>query len=217
MVAALAAACFKGRMAVEPSDRWAGAPTFLRRARILLYPLLLVAAGVTLFGAPVVEQAVREGRAPRAALILAPALLAAFIALFTVYRFTLVRARHYHAGKAFVQVGLMVLVLTLALPGSLERWRAAGTVRPVDLSLHLRAPDAETRALAAELARHRERPDALRYVPRLVELLEDSSPEVRRQARASLVLLAGTDAGGEGSDAAARWRAWWKAQGVAGP
>ena len=217
MVAALAGACFKGRMAVELSDRWAGAPAFLRRARILLYFLLLVAAGVTLFGAPVLEQAVREGRAPRAALILAPALLAAFIALFTLYRFTLVRAHRYHAGKAFVQVGLMVLVLTLALPGSLERWRAAGTVRPVDLSLHLRAPDAETRALAAELARHRERPDALRYVPRLVQLLDDASPEVRRQARASLVLLAGTDAGGEGADAAGRWRAWWKAHGVAVP
>jgi hypothetical protein len=197
-----------------PSEGRPAAPRLVRRARLLLYLLLLAAAAVTLFGAPAVEQAVREGKAPRAALILAPALLAAFIVLFALYRFALVRAGRYLAGKAFVQVGLMVLVLTLALPGSLDRWRSAGTVRAVDLSRHLGAPDAETRALAAELARHRDPPDALRYVPRLIELLEDASPEVRRQARASLVALAGTDAGGEGAGAARRWAAWWKARGV---
>jgi hypothetical protein len=189
-------------------------PPIVRRARLLLYLLLLASAVVTLFGAPLLEQAVREGRAPRAALVVAPGLLASFIALFAVYRYALVRAGRYHAGKAFVQVGLMVLVLTLALPGSLDRWRAAGTVRPVELWRHLGSPDAEARAMAAELVRHRERPDALHYVPRLVELLEDPSPEVRRQARVSLVVLAGKDAGGEEPDAPQRWRAFWKSQGV---
>jgi hypothetical protein len=51
-------------------------------------------------------------------------------------------------------------------------------------------------------------------VPRLVQLVDDPSPEVRRQARASLVALAGTDAGGEGAGARARWRAWWRERGV---
>lgn len=204
-------------MAVLQMDRTAAVPPIVRRARMFLYLLLIAAAGVTLFGAPALEQAVREARAPRAALIVAPGLLAAFIALYTAYRFALVRAGRYHAGKAFVQIGLMVLVLTLALPGSLDRWRAAGTVRVVDLSRHLGSPDAEARALAAELARHRDRSDALRYVPRLVQLLEDSSPEVRRQARASLIALAGTDAGGEGAEAPQHWRAWWKSQGVVLP
>ncbi len=204
-------------MAVLQVDRTAAIPPIVRRARVFLYLLLLAAAGVTLFGAPVLEQAVREGKAPRAALIAAPGLLASFILLYAAYRFTLVRAGRYHAGKAFVQIGLMVLVLTLALPGSLDRWRAAGTVRAVDLSRYLGAPDAEARALAAELARHRERSDALRYVPRLVQLLEDPSAEVRRQARASLIALAGADAGGEGAGAPQRWRAWWKSQGVVFP
>ncbi len=199
-----------------PSEGRAAVPGLLRPARLVLYVLLLAAAAVTLFGAPALEQAVREGKTPRAALILPPALLALFIGLFAAYRFTLVRAGRYHAGKAFVQLGLMVLVLTLALPGSLDRWRSAGTVRVVDLSRHLHAPDAETRALAAELARHRDPPEALRYVPRLVELLDDGSPEVRRQARASLAALAGGDVGGEGPDAAKRWRAYWRAHGVAG-
>jgi hypothetical protein len=189
-------------------------PPFVRWARLVLYVLLLASAAVTLFATPTLEQAVREGRAPRLALIAPPVLLAAFIALFAVYRFALVRARRYHAGKAFVQVLLMVMVLTVSLPGSLERWRAAGTVRAVDLALHLRSPDAEARALAAELARHRDPAEAVRYVPRLVQLLSDPAPEVRRQARASLVALAGTDAGGDGPDAAARWRGWWRQQGV---
>ena len=184
------------------------------RARLVLYVLLLASAGVTLFGAPLLEQAVREGKAPRVSLMVPPLLLATFIGLFAAYRYLLVRAGRYHAGKAFIQVGLMALVLTLALPGSLERWRSAGTVRSVDLTRHLGSPDPEARALAAELARHRERTEALRYVPRLVQLLEDGAPEVRRQARASLVALAGTDAGGEGQGAAARWTAWWKDHGV---
>jgi hypothetical protein len=40
---------------------------------------------------------------------------------------------------------------------------------------------------------------------------------VRRQASASLVALAGRDAGGEGPEAGQRWRAFWSAQGVAFP
>lgn len=204
-------------MAASQTDRADAPPRIVRGARLFLYLLLLASAGVTLFGEPVLEQAVREGKAPRAALVVAPALLASFIALFAAYRYALVRAGRYHAGKAFVQIGLMVLVLTLALPGSLDRWRAAGTVRAVDLSRHLGAPDAEARAMAAELARHRDRSDAIRYVPRLVDLLADSSPEVRRQARESLVSIAGKDAGGDGPDAPRRWRAFWRSQGVAIP
>jgi hypothetical protein len=204
-------------MANGPGERPPLWTRLLRPARLLLYALLVASALATLLAGPSLEQAVREGRLPQGALVVAPALLLVFIAVFAAYRYALVRSGHYLAGKAFVQVGLMLLVLTLLLPGSLERYRAAGTVRPVDLSRYLAAPDAESRAMAAELTRHRERAEALRYVPRLVGLLDDASPEVRRQARASLAALAGVDAGGEGSDAAARWRAWWRAQGVAVP
>jgi hypothetical protein len=204
-------------MAISQAGRVASPPPFVRRARFVLYPLLLAAAAATLFGEPVLEQAVREGRAPRAALVVAPGLLASFIVLFAAYRYALVRAGRYHAGKAFIQVGLMVLVLSLVLPGSLERWRSAGTVRSVDLSRHLGAADAEARAMAAELARHRERSDAVRYVPRLVQMLEDPSHEVRRQSRASLIAIAGKDAGGEGPSAPQRWREFWKSQGIEVP
>ena len=205
-------------MALEVrAERPVAMARWLRRARLVLYVLLIAAAAATLFGSPVVEQAVREGRAPAYALLVAPTLLAAFIVLFAAYRLGLVRAGRYHAGKAFVQVILMVLVLTVSLPGSLERWRAAGTARAVDLSRQLRSSDAEARAVAAELARHRDHDEALRYVPRLVDLVEDPSPEVRRQARASLVALAGVDPGGDPPGASARWKAWWKEQGIEVP
>jgi len=189
----------------------------LQPVRLALYALLAGAAGFTLFGGPVLEQAVREGRLAQPALLVAPGLLLLFIVVFAAYRYALVRSGHYHAGKAFVQVGLMLLILTLLLPRSLERYQAAGIVRPVDLARYLRGPDPEARAMAAELARHRERAEALQHVARLVELVEDPSPEVRRQARATLQALAGADPGGEGPGAASRWRDYWRGQGVAHP
>ena len=192
-------------------------PAFVAPARFLLYALLLASATLTLTGVPLLEQSVREGRSSPLVLMVAPSLLASFVALFAVYRFAMVRAGRYHAGKAFVQVGFMVATLVLLLPGSLERYRAAGNVQPVDLTRQLASADPEARAMAAELVRHRSAADAGRYLPRLVALLEDPSPEVRRQARASLVALAGEDAGGEEPDAAVRWRDFWRARGVAIP
>jgi len=184
-----------------------------RVARLLLYLLLLAAAAAALWTTPGLMEAGRvEHRSPL--LLIAPILLAVFVVGFAAYRFTLVRAGRYHAGKAFVQVGFMALVLALLLPGSLGRWRAAGTTRPVDLTHQLASRDPDARAMAAELARHRTPPDSLRYVPTLVALLDDSSPEVRRQARASLVSMAGEDAGGTGPDAPQRWRAFWAGHGV---
>lgn len=194
-------------------------PAFVKPFRYLLYLLLLGSAVATIAGVPTLEEAVREGRRPPAFIMIGPALLAVFVVLFAVYRFALVRAGRYHAGKAFVQVGFMLAVLALLLPGSVERYRAAGAgrARPVDLTRQLGSPDPEARAMAAELVRHRDPPDAMRYVPRLLALLDDPAPEVRRQARSSLVVLAGEDAGGEGVDAPARWRAFWGARGVAAP
>jgi hypothetical protein len=189
-------------------------PAYVRPARLLLYVLLLAAALVSVFGSGALEQAVREGRRSPAILVVAPALLGLFIVAYAAYRFALVRAGRYPLGKALVYVALMALALSLVLPGSLDRYRTAGVVRAVDLHAQLHAGDAEARAMAAELARHRPRAEALRYVPRLVELLADGSPEVRRQARASLAALAGEDVAAGGPDEQARWRDYWRSQGA---
>jgi hypothetical protein len=186
-------------------------PAPLRALRWILYGLLLAATWLTLLGVPELARAVGEGRWPRAALAVPPAVLALFIAGYAVYRFALVRAGRYPAGKALVHVGLMLVVLGVI--AGMVRDRAA-TQRTLsadgpDLSAPLRAHDPTVRALAAELVRHRPREAAARYVPDLVVLVEDPAPEVRRQAHASLVELAGTDVGGEGPGAAARWREHW--------
>jgi hypothetical protein len=184
-------------------------------ARVVLYLLLLGAAAAALLVPLGDEPGGGVGRRPE--LLLAPVLLGLFAIGFTTYRFTLVRSGRYHAGKAFVQVGLLGLVLFLFVPGSVERWKASGATPPVDLTRQLRSVDPEARAMAAELVRHRDPQDARRYVPRLVALLSDPSVEVRRQARGSLTAMARDDVGGEGPDAPDRWRAHWAARGVAFP
>lgn len=198
-----------------PSPRDAELSPAARSARVALYLLLLGAAAAALLITPGSQVGASAGR--RAELLLAPVLLGAFAIGFTTYRFTLVRAGLYHAGKAFVQVGLIGLVLFLFVPGSVERWKASGASPPVDLTRQLRSGDPEARAMAAELVRHRAAEDARRYVPRLVTLMSDPSAEVRRQAHASLVSMAQEDVGGEGPDAAGRWRAYWASRGIAFP
>jgi multisubunit Na+/H+ antiporter MnhC subunit len=206
-------------MPAMPSDAPAPprrAPRFRVRRLLLylLYVLLILAAGVAIWGAPALETASREGTSSPVALV-AATLLTAFVVAFALYRFQMVRAGRYHAGKAFVQVGFGILLLLVVLPGPFERLRRSAPAPPVDLTRQLASADAEARAMAAELTRHRKPQDAKRYVPRLVDLLSDPSAEVRRQARASLVDLAGQDAGGTGDEAPARWRAFWAARGVA--
>jgi hypothetical protein len=183
-----------------------------RLARMVLYLLLLGAAAAALLVPPTSVGMEPGQRAP--GLLVAPVLFALFVMGFGAYRFAAVRAGRYHAGKAFVQLGLLALVAVAFVPGSLERWRASGVAPVLDLQRQLRSSDPAARAMAAELVRHRAPDDARRYVPTLVTLLADRSPEVQRQARASLVALAGEDAGGEGPDAAERWRTWWASRGV---
>jgi hypothetical protein len=187
-----------------------------RVARVVLYLLLLAAAAAALLISPSTGGGEPGRRAPE--LLVAPVLFGIFVLGFGAYRLGAVRAGRYHAGKAFVQMGLLALVAVAFVPGTLEKWRASGAAPVFDLQRQLRSADADARAMAAELVRHRPPEDARRYVPTLVTLLGDRSPEVQRQARASLVALAGEDAGGEGPEAAARWRAFWAARGVpAGP
>jgi hypothetical protein len=205
-------------MTETPTHAPSGSAELPRRRRFLvygLYLLLLASAVLTLTGLPALEQAVREGRRARMTLMVAPALLGLFIALFAYYRYRRVQTGRYGAGKAFVQVGLMVIILTFLLPQSFERYRSAGLVASVDLGSHLTSPDPEERALAAELARFRPRSDALRHVPRLLVLLDDSAPEVRLQAHDTLVALAdGQDPGGQGEGSRERWSAYWKSRGL---
>ena len=198
----------------EGTSQPAGLPGFVRALRWILFALLFASAAGALLVLPALDRG--AGRPPAVAISAVAALLAVFVVGYGAYRFALVRAGRYSAGKTFVQLGLMLAILGVVLGLSMERARDAGPAGPVDLRRPLASSDPVARALAAELARHREPGEAIGYVPRLVELLGDDSPEVRRQARASLTALAGADAGGAGPDAARRWREYWRDRGVPG-
>jgi hypothetical protein len=184
-------------------------PPSVKVARWVLFALLIASAALTLFGVPEMQRAVAAGRWPPIALAVPPALLAVFIVGYAAYRLVLVRAGRYTAGKALVQVAVMILVLGIVARVALVPAERAGPGQTrVELARALASTDPDVRALAAEVARHRPREEALAVAVRLAELVEDPSPEVRRQAHASLVAIAGRDEGGEGTGAADRWRTW---------
>lgn len=193
------------------TGRASGMASAVRATRWVLFALLIASAALTLFAFPELQRAVAAGRWPPATLAVGPALLALFVVGYAGYRIVLVRAGRYPAGKALVRIALMAAVVgvVVGLVRVPQDGRAPGQGQ-VELERPLLSSDPEVRALAAEVARHRPRAQALRVVPRLVALLEDRSPEVRRQARLSLVALAGRDVGGDGADAPARWRDYWR-------
>jgi hypothetical protein len=176
-----------------------GVVGMVRALRWILWGLLLAAVVVTLQGPagfPAAQGATR---------VAALALVGLFVVGYAVYRFTLVRAGRYPAGKAMVQIALMSLVFTLILGRGMETAPPQPPDRPVDLLAALASGDHDLRALAAEVAGARPRAEARAFAPRLVELLGDRSPEVRRQARRSLAAIVGRDLG-EGPGAAEAWR-----------
>jgi hypothetical protein len=194
-------------MPTEPRPRLA-IPRIVLALRWVLFALLLAAAGAALLGLP---RALEAGGST-ALRVVPVALLVLFIAGYATYRFALVRAGRYSAGKALVQVGVMCLVLGV-VAGIFMEGPSPVAMPGVDLAAPLASSDPAVRALAAEVCRHRPRADALRHVDRLVGLLEDGAPEVRREAHATLVLLAGRDAGAA-PGAAEAWRALWRDKGL---
>lgn len=181
-------------------------PPAVKTGRWALIALLLVSAGVTLFGLPELQRAVAQGRSPPAALAIPATLLGLFAVGYAAYKIALVRAGRYPAGKALIRVALIAAVGGTAAGIVLIPPEPATPGDSTDLSRPLRSMDPDVRALAAELVRFRPHRQGLAHTGRLVELLDDGSPEVRRQARLSLVALAGRDVGGKGPEAASRWR-----------
>lgn len=161
----------------------------------LLYLLLVGSAALALWA----RQA--PGALPERLSVAAPWVFLAFAGFFTLYRLALVKAGKYPAGKAFFQIGTAVLFFMLLLPNS-----RVPTDAPADpVATLLEHPNAEVRALAAEVARHR--PDGEKYGAQLAEALADPDPRVRREAHRSLVQLTGVDLGGPETPGAARaWR-----------
>jgi hypothetical protein len=192
----------------EPRPR-AAIPGGIRALRWILLALLVAAAAGALLGLPRAFQ----GGWPSAARLAPVGLLVLFVGGYAAYRFALARAGRYSEGKALVQVGLMVLLLGVIASIALEGPPGPPPGPGLDLAAPLASPDPALRALAAEVVRSRPPQEGRRHAARLLALLEDPAPEVRREARASLAALTGAD-GGEGPGAAARWRELGEARGL---
>ena len=206
-----------GKMApMPPSPRDVELSPAARSARVALY-LLLLGGGR---GGPPHPDRERARRRPgrRAELLVAPVLLGAFAIGFTAYRFTLVRGGKYHAGKAFVQVGLLGLVLFLFVPGlggALEGLGGDPARRPDPAAALRRSGGPRHGRRAGPPPPARGRPP-LRAAPgrsccptRRPRSAARPAPRSRRWP--------GRTSAGEGPDAADRWRAYWSARGVAFP
>jgi hypothetical protein len=192
----------------EPRPR-AAIPGAIRVLRWVLLGLLVAAAA----GALLVLPRAVQGGWPSKFRLVPVALLVLFVGGYAAYRFTLARAGRYSEGKALVRVGLMVLLVGVIASIALERPPGPPAGPGLDLAGPLASQDPALRALAAEVVRARPPEEGQRHAERLLALLEDAAPEVRREARASLGALTGAD-GGEGPGAVARWRELCQARGL---
>jgi len=168
---------------------------FVQFLRPALYALLVLSALFTFWSGGAVA-----GRAlPRWTQSVAPTLFATFLAIFTVYRFALMRAKKYPAAIGLFQVGLGALIWVLLLPST--RQKIAPPSSPGDdVRALMMSPDPRVRGLAVEVAGYRR--DGVQYVGELIDRLADADAAVRRRAHTALVRLAGSD---PGMDAGA-WR-----------
>jgi HEAT repeats len=160
---------------------------FVQVLRPALYALLVLSALFTFWSGGAVA-----GRTlPPWTQSVAPTIFAIFLAIFTVYRFALMRAKKYPAATGLFQVGLGALIWVLLLPST--RQKIAPPSAGVDeVPVLLASPDPRVRAVAVEVAGYRRDE---RYAPDLIDRLNDADPTVRERAHAALVRLFGTDAG----------------------
>jgi HEAT repeats len=175
---------------------------FVKTLRPALYVLLVASALVSFWGGGELF----GRRVPHWAVSAAPTLFGIFLAVFSVYRIALVRARRYPAATGLFQIGLGALVVVLLLPGVRQGLQRPPAGQGDAVPELIRSPDPRVRALAAEVAGARSGGE--RYAALLLRSLDDPDAAVRASARAALSRLAGTDVGAglEEGAAARRWR-----------
>lgn len=130
-------------------------PRARRALRILVYVMLVSSAAAAFFLDEPLWSAARLGTLPEWTPLLPALLFTAFVLIFAVDRWVLVRKRKYPVSKAFFQVLFALVFLTLLWPEQASQFRrvkgAAGPPSTLSERL-LYHRDPEVRAAACELA-----------------------------------------------------------------
>jgi hypothetical protein len=123
--------------------------------RVCVYGMLMVSAAVTVLFGDHLWSAWREGTLAVWAPLTPPLAFTAFVVVYTIDRFLLVRRQHYPVSRALFQVAFGLVFLTLLLPQQAQELRAPhlehlqGPEQPA--LLLLTHDDATVRAAACEL------------------------------------------------------------------
>lgn len=159
--------------------------------RIGVYVMLVLSAGATFFLGDRLWAAARTGSVPISVALIPVSAYIAFVAVYAVDRWLLVKRRAYPLGRAIMQALFVMLFLALLLPHQASELRATRDAPNVaDRALRLlRDTDPEVRAAMCELLALRAQVTARERVAELAE--RDRSPTVREEcAKASERLAA---------------------------
>ncbi len=168
------------------------AATASRFLRLSIYVLLVVSAGTLFFGGERLWAAAGAGALPGWVPLLPAIAFTLFVVIYTLDRLLLIKRRRYPMGRAFFQIALAVIFLSLLLPPEVSRLQDRRRQPPADATLRLlRHNEPEVRSAACELLAWRGELGALDELGRLADT--DPQPAVRQacaEARRRLEAIA---------------------------
>ena len=146
--------------------------------RVVVYVMLLASAGAAFLLNEWLWQTARQGKLPLWAPLLPVGMFTAFVVVYLVDRWLLVRRRHYPPLRAFFQVAIAVAFLALLWPHQAsELRRSRARTAATGITKLLGHSDPELRAAGCELAAYRGETDALARIETLAA--SDASNTVR--------------------------------------
>jgi len=157
--------------------------------RVALYVMLLASAAAAVLMGERLWQAARAEQLPAWAPLIAPSAFTAFVLIYGVDRWLLVRRGRFPPARALFQFAVAMAFLTFLWPDQLSQWRAVrgdqSVTDPVITLLGHR--DDQVRAAACELLGWREQRDALSFVQKHAQT--DRSTFVRQACEKALTRL----------------------------
>ncbi|MBI5509426.1 MAG: hypothetical protein HY903_11805 [Deltaproteobacteria bacterium] len=167
--------------------------------RVSVYVMLFASAGAAFLLGDRLWAAARGGTLPVWVALVPVSAFTAFVAVYTVDRWLLVKRRNYPLGRAFFQVALAILFAILLWPHQAseiqEARRGAGAADPVLRLLDSR--EADVRAAMCELLALRRQVTALPHIERRAAV--DGTAAVRAACGAAAIKLKGEPGGGDGT------------------